>query len=783
MAYSGASISRSGSNSSSSSRSSASARNESRGSWCIAAQTRQPSLEVLEMDECHEVHQAEEATRLMSDAAASGDGADTALSPSATSALPRPGPAPVAAQAGAGLNVVVMQANWRMNPKHKAILEATAVACVVALLLYLGATMWLKVIDRGVFRAISRRTLHAEHADLPLFSGCTEMACQKYTAAVELSINRSQDPCKDFYRFVCDGWARHHHVLSSVDAAEAAVYGHAVKTIEWSSEDSVSHYFAAASTLDVAKRVAGLAKSCMELSDSSLPDLKRFMAERHLPWPNKSRWDLLEILLDLSGNWNVHLWFRVSFELAPFRGGAGEPVLRIGHSAAFSAWINTMRMFISQPARSAALLRYRSYVRALLLLFGASESVQGELVAEIEAMDRLTLAVLGPAMAELDSKHLRTSIRNLTSTATPGIAAGRLLLLLNEYFIWARRFSARDIVQVENAGLLRSVVYLLSLKSDIREALTRSLGLRVVYELGWMASREIADVTLELAGLPPSAHWHRCLVQVENIVGIEWLSLFAKRPGADDLVGDVRDVLADVLVRRKNASLRLQAPSAALQRNNETIVEIVMPEPMQGASFFVSWSKLMNERWRLMEQDMTNVLKPGSFLSHRWSFHGVLTVAEDYFVFPLFHPDLPAAVNYGGAGRLIADEVLRGLYQDQYNTNPIAFQKTGKKNTHQSNGSASAPVERSPYLVDSKALLASLTAYRLSAARHPGSAYARESSLAQDRLFFVASCYALCSNGNYVDMLYGDASHRCNEPVKALPEFAAAFQCVNSHAA
>ncbi|KAL1470517.1 hypothetical protein MTO96_040370 [Rhipicephalus appendiculatus] len=647
-----------------------------------------------------------------------------------------------------------MQANWRMNPRHKVILDSTAVITVVAFVLYLGTSMWIRVIDRGVFRASSQRMPHGEHADLPLFSGCAEVACHKYMAAIELSINRSQDPCQNLYRFVCDGWKDPNH-LSAVDAAEAAMYGRALSAIDWSSEDiGGRHHSTGQSALGVANKVAGLVKSCMELSQSSLSELKRFMAERHLPWPKTSRWDLLEILLDLSGNWNVHLWFHVSFELAPFRGGTGEPVLRIGHSAAFHAWIATMRMFAGQRAGTAASLRYRRYVRAMLDIFGASEAVREEVAAKIEAMDRLTLEVLGPAMAEADSRILRTSIRNLTGTATPGIAAGRLLLLLNEYFIWARRFTAQDIVQVENADLLRSVVYLLGVKSDVREALTLSLGLRVAHELGWMASREIADMTLELAGLPPSAHWHRCLIQVESTVGTEWLSLFPKHRGAQELTHDVRDILADVLERHANTSLQLQAPSAALLRN-ESFLATMLPEPRHGARFFVDWLRLMNGRWRLLEQDMTNVIKPGSFLSYRWSFHGALTVAEDYFVFPLFHPDFPAAVNYGGAGRLIADE---------------------------QNGSSSAAVDWSPYLVDSKALLASLAAYRLSAVRHPSSAYPTESSLAQDRLFFVASCYALCSSGNYVDELYGDASHRCNEPVKALPEFAAAFECLKQQA-
>ncbi|KAL1469807.1 hypothetical protein MTO96_024789 [Rhipicephalus appendiculatus] len=585
--------------------------------------------------------------RPVADGAASGDGANTALDSSATSAFPQPQQT-ATVQERAALNVVVMQADWRMNPRHKVMLDATVVICVVAFVLYLGAGSWPTDISHG---------------------------------------------------------------------------------------------------------------------------------------PKTSRWDLLEILLDLSGNWNVHLWFHVSFELAPFRGGTGEPVLRIGHSAAFHAWIATMRMFVGQRASTAASLRYRRYVRAMLDIFGASEAVRDEVAAKIEAMDRLTLEVLGPTLAEPDSRILRTSIRNLTGTATPGIATGRLLLLLNEYFIWARRFTAKDIVQVDNAGLLQSVVYLLGFKSDVREALTLSLGLRVAHELGWMASREIAHVTLELADLPRSAHWHRCLMQVESTAGTDWLSLFPKSREVEELTRDVRDILADVLECHTNTSLQLQAPSATLLRN-ESFLTTMLPEPRHGARFFVDWLKLMNGRWRLLEQDMTNILKPGSFLNHRWSFHGALTVAEDYFVFPLFHPDFPMAVNYGGAGRLIADEVLRGLYHNHlYYLNTLGSQKTSKDYVSQSNGSSSAAVDRSPYLVDSKALLASLAAYRLSAARHLSSAYSTESSLAQDRLFFVASCYALCSSDYYEDVLYGDASHRCNEPVKALPEFAAAFQCVNRHAA
>ncbi|KAH8025562.1 hypothetical protein MRX96_005874 [Rhipicephalus microplus] len=106
------------------------------------------------------------------------------------------------------------------------------------------------------------------------------------------------------------------------------------------------------STASIEKKVAALAKFCMELSENSLQDLKRFMTEHHLPWPEKSPWDPLAILLDLSGNWNIHLWFQVNVRWSPFRVESSEPVLKIVPSATFRSWIATMRLFVGRPTES-----------------------------------------------------------------------------------------------------------------------------------------------------------------------------------------------------------------------------------------------------------------------------------------------------------------------------------------------------------------------------------------------------------------------------------------------
>ncbi|KAL3206466.1 hypothetical protein MRX96_040052 [Rhipicephalus microplus] len=43
----------------------------------------------------------------------------------------------------------------------------------------------------------------------------------------------------------------------------------------------------------------------------------------------KSPWDPLAILLDLSGNWSIRLWFQVNVRLSAFRVGSSEPVPKI----------------------------------------------------------------------------------------------------------------------------------------------------------------------------------------------------------------------------------------------------------------------------------------------------------------------------------------------------------------------------------------------------------------------------------------------------------------------
>ncbi|KAH7952639.1 hypothetical protein HPB51_028204 [Rhipicephalus microplus] len=405
----------------------------------ITRLARWPGFYRLELHELHKVRQMQAAARRAADAAARSDNTGCAMEPPAV-----PGPAPKNQERN-GAKVELRRGNWYVNERLQTILSATAVLCSVALGVYLSSTIWIRIKYRGILHA-SKRKVYADNEDLPLFCCCDEMACQQYMAAIITSINKLQEPCKNFYGFVCDGWKHQHHLISVVDAAEDSMYKRVLDAVERASHNGRKQARNFLSTASVEKKAAALAKSCMELSENSLQDLKRFMTEHHLPWPGKSPWDPLAIFLDLSGNWNIHLRFQVNVRLSPFHVGSSEPVLKIVPSGAFRSWIATMRLFVGHSTGSTRSFRYQKYVRRMLHLLDVSAPRSADIISIVEAMNKLTLDTLAPAMTAPEPSIVRMSIHDLTETVILPMLTGRLVLLFNEYLMWARRFSPCDVV-------------------------------------------------------------------------------------------------------------------------------------------------------------------------------------------------------------------------------------------------------------------------------------------------------------------------------------------------
>lgn len=361
--------------------------------------------------------------------------------------------------------------------------------------------------------------------------------------------------------------------------------------------------------------------------------------------------------------------------------------------------------------------------------------------------------MLGPIVTHAGTGGVRIPIRDLSTMATPGISSGQLVLLLNEHFTWVRRFSARDMVELEDLSLFRAVLVLVSGKPDIQEMLMLSLSFRIAHEIGWMANADLASINAVVQGFPAEFHTRRCFVEVERLVGVAWYALFLPREDGDGLiVKSLQDVIIDSIPAPTTPLLQLES------RFNLSYLADSLPIPR--GVFFSDWRAYTNVHSRLQQRGLNNIIKPGRVLGRRWNLRQPAFLAKDFFSFPLFHFDLPDAVNYAGAGRLIADELLR--------EEPWTFSHFNENKLK--------TIEKFRHNVDTKALLASLAAYRIGTEAKAKQA-TRKNSQTSNKLFFFASCYALCSSAGNVVSPYGPAKDRCNFPLYSLSEFLATFGC------
>ncbi|KAH7941520.1 hypothetical protein HPB49_014610 [Dermacentor silvarum] len=94
------------------------------------------------------------------------------------------------------------------------------------------------------------------------------------------------------------------------------------------------------------------------------------------------------------------------------------------------------------------------------------------------------------------------------------------------------------------------------------------------------------------------------------------------------------------------------------------------------------------------------------------------------------HSDLPPAVNYGGAGRLTADKVLRGLFREQFVANALEYNQWHNRKKQPKPTRDTFNIQTilyrllAPYNFDTEALLPAFSTYRLAVAQDSGSAYA-----------------------------------------------------------
>ncbi|KAH7952141.1 hypothetical protein HPB52_019259 [Rhipicephalus sanguineus] len=512
---------------------------------------------------------------------------------------------------------------------------------------------------------------------------CTSTACRRYARELNESLDWRQQPCDDLYGFVCGRW----HTGSARSRAERDAQTQALSTAFSDRESG---------------HVGALVRACLRQGHGAVNDLellRRFLEDRGLPWPRDPTLSLLEVLVDLSANWNLHLWFQLDVTV-------GEtPAVEFRRSPSLLGWIRTRRMRRGPG--------YEDWIAMTLKLFGGAPggNVISSVITVIKAMDNLVATLLGAAASRHSQMLTETSVGNLSLHVQLGNTTDAWLNLFNRTLVLPPGIALEmhDTVRLRDREVIKAAVYLAELDTETEARLALSVGLRVVELLGWMVDPRL-EASPDLHGEQRSRH---CLSQVQHLVGAAWHDLLIM-PRHD---GGVIDAVRNVLQRARPA---LAVPTRV--HVNASSTPALHLQTSQGA--FSSWLALSEAQAqeRRDSSTATLMLEP-----HSW-------------LFPFFHEDLPAAVNFAGLGERAARRLL-----DRY--------------------PRSAPSARRR---DRNALLVALSALRsLGASSHEA-----------ERLFFVATCRTHCTSSGKDDSgKRRRATRRCNDVAMPLVAFKDAFRC------
>ncbi|KAH9376376.1 hypothetical protein HPB48_001763 [Haemaphysalis longicornis] len=170
----------------------------------------------------------------------------------------------------------------------------------------LGVALTLSVIT------ISLTVLHYRSYGGSSWNTCNSKLCLNHFRRLRDSLNRTIDPCEDFYRFACGSWQPRVAVaqtafrdLLAVAQLDAIRYlGAAHNQNQTLPQGKISVPDSQPIQLNKAERSY---RVCLYSQSSEVALLREFLANRSLSWPERatSPAQPLDILLDLDINWNL----------------------------------------------------------------------------------------------------------------------------------------------------------------------------------------------------------------------------------------------------------------------------------------------------------------------------------------------------------------------------------------------------------------------------------------------------------------------------------------------
>ncbi|KAH7968772.1 endothelin-converting enzyme-like 1 [Rhipicephalus sanguineus] len=610
---------------------------------------------------------------------------------------------------------------------------------------------------------------------------CDSDDCFQHAYMLISGLNRSADPCADFGAYVCNAWFT------------TSIYSFSTQQDRWhrwiqESGQLLGSLRVRRGNEAIAKAIA-LFNLCLKINAVTSPDnvrlLQQFLTDRKIIPPvgeaaRQPGAHPLDVLLDLSINWQMPFWFNVRVLRA---NGSGIGILLSpGHYEVF--WEIAVEKFITEP----------DFEESGDVPKAGFANATGDFFVDSAILSELRKAAIGPPKSQAVAVRIKE-----ISGLTPSVTSEQWLVFLNKHLAPTFAVTAESQILLHDKLLLVTVNRLLE-RYEHSDILTH-IGRLVNRTFGNVINRKMQSPAYdEFDSISPLTNVsYACEVLVEDTfrlpIAVQHIAkrkLSLQRAAIDDLVGDV--MRSTISLVSGSGWMSAESKHEAIKRIQDTAVhlwpreQLVHDEDALDSLYgtFPSGSNIYFNELLLVRNATREALGTPAYADIQGIPHGG---RDPYFAYdafsnsinlavgavlpPLFYPSATKSINYGGAASLLAPLVVSLL-----NTSSVAADASGwtvsSGNSFPARALCSVSVEDRDAYPDVAAIEVAYRAYQGSLEHDGRSHDIRVRSLEEfsgEQLFFMSFCYNTCR------LERGTKTSKACNALRDFEPFAAAFKC------
>lgn len=601
---------------------------------------------------------------------------------------------------------------------------------------------------------------------------CRTEGCAKFASLVASSLNLSLNPCEDFGYYVCHG-LKPDRKLSWKKNLQLA----------WS-EKVAKRLLRGSFTLSATRKAAAMFKSCVNRTgqdvEGSTQQLRSFMLRCRLSWPKEPVSDVepLDILLDLTINWQLPLWFRIQV-LKPTNGGPRRVLL-----IPLSESLLVLRRY---PEHDGSDSYRQEWIRCFNLLSGDSARApdNARVTKSFKIYNVVSRLIVG--FKARPNRHPETLRLGAIETIAPSFKPRNLPAVLNKHLHVSPKLDNNDELIVSDVFFLKNIFTVLTMFNQ--RDLVDELGWWLVQASGATNFFSSSNETLGHDKLSSPSITQVCLVQVEDVYKL----MVASEQAMTEFTQFERRKISTMLESIINHAVSLVRNMNELDKNGKVIISEklskitihIWPEdqymldsvlrdlyskfPEDESTYINYWILARGNASHLSKTNISDQFDrlPHFFYDYPVQYDDVrnrVRISQVALAAPMYYRSGTTSMFFGGLGSVFAYELAEAfdVSNDRMNFTNIRTAAL----PHEGSGNKGDAFREMVTLMMTHQAFKDVLDLRedLRLELLPG--------YNEEQIFFITWCYQKCVHDEF-----GEPSEKCTGAVKNFEPFWDAFHC------